>query len=191
VHPVQHFGKYLNFPRPPLTVVNVRWLDMDQHSPWRFPRRHGRRGLLNDRISRQDTDMKTKCWAILKFAFFTAALPVLAIAQQIQTPGGPQQAPWDWSCHGHMWSGGWGFWWMFPLFILFMIMVCVAIFFLGRRSGGGHHHWGPWHMMDRARSWGDPTDSALRILNERFARGEIQQQEYEEKKAVILSSGQH
>jgi uncharacterized membrane protein len=50
-------------------------------------------------------------------------------------------------------------------------------------------------MMDRpsgpGRVWGDPTYPALQILNERFARGEIEKPEYEEKKAVILSSGQH
>jgi uncharacterized membrane protein len=34
---------------------------------------------------------------------------------------------------------------------------------------------------------GDPTRSALRILNERFAKGEIHKQEYEEKKGAILS----
>jgi uncharacterized membrane protein len=37
--------------------------------------------------------------------------------------------------------------------------------------------------------WGDPTYSALQILNERFAKGEIQKQEYEERKAAILSGG--
>jgi uncharacterized membrane protein len=50
-------------------------------------------------------------------------------------------------------------------------------------------------MMDRpsgpGRSWGDPTYSALQILNERFAKGEIQKQEYEEKKTAIRSGGQH
>jgi uncharacterized membrane protein len=49
--------------------------------------------------------------------------------------------------------------------------------------------------MDRSsgsgRSSGDPAYSALQILNERFARSEIQQQEYEEKKVAILSSRQH
>jgi putative membrane protein len=95
-----------------------------------------------------------------------------------------------------MWGGGWGFWWLFPLLMLFLIAICVAIFFFGHRWRGGHDHWGPpWHMMERpggpGRLWGDPTYSALQILNERFAKGEIQKEEYEEKKAVIRSSMQH
>jgi uncharacterized membrane protein len=42
--------------------------------------------------------------------------------------------------------------------------------------------WGP--------SWCGPSHSALQILNDRFARGEIQKAEYEEKKVAILSGGQ-
>jgi putative membrane protein len=113
--------------------------------------------------------------------------PLSALAQQAQQP---------WDCPGpwHMWSGGWGFGWIFPLFMLFMVILGVAIFFLGHRLGGGHRHWGSWQTTDRppgsGRSWGDPTYSALQILNERFAKGEIQKQEYEEKKTAIVSSGQ-
>ena len=134
--------------------------------------------------------MKTHRSAFLTATLFALLLPLLALAQQAQQPTTPQQAPY-WLGPWHMWSGGWGFWWIFPLFMLFMVIVCVAIFFLGHRSGSGHHHWGPWQMMDRGRSWGDPTYSALQILNERFAKGEIQKQEYEEKKAVVLSSRYH
>jgi uncharacterized membrane protein len=39
------------------------------------------------------------------------------------------------------------------------------------------------------RPWGDPSHSALQILNERFARSEIQKEEYTEKKGALLSGG--
>lgn len=135
--------------------------------------------------------METKRSALLALTCFTLFHPLLAFAQQ---PTSPQYPPWEWSGPGgHMW--GWGFWWIFPLMMMFMIVIGIAIFFLCYRSGGGHRHWGPWHMMDRTsalgRPWGDPTYSALQILNERFAKGEIQKQEYEDKKAAILSSRQH
>jgi uncharacterized membrane protein len=61
----------------------------------------------------------------------------------------------------------------------------VVILFIARGfCSHGRHHWGP-----PSRMWGDPSHSALQILNERFARGEIQKNEYTEKKAAILSGG--
>jgi putative membrane protein len=41
-----------------------------------------------------------------------------------------------------------------------------------------------WAVLRLSR--GRPPDSALSILNERFARGEIDQQEYEQRKAALL-----
>jgi putative membrane protein len=92
-----------------------------------------------------------------------------------------------------MWGGGWGFWWLFPLLMMFIIAFCIGGFFFGHRWGARHRHRGPpWHMSYRhpglGRPYEDATYSALQILNERFAKGEIQKQEYEEKKAVIRSS---
>ena len=101
-----------------------------------------------------------------------------------------QQAYGDCSGPMHMW-GGWGFAWIFPPLMLFIVIFCVAIFFLGHRLGGGRHHWGTWDAAGRSQGagahWGDPAYSALQILNERFAKGEIQKQEYEEKKSALLS----
>jgi putative membrane protein len=120
--------------------------------------------------------MKTKLCELFLFASALCA-PALASAQQEQYwPG-----PW------HMWAGAWGFWWLFPLLMcVVMIAACLGIFLLMRPGTHASHGWMPRHM---AGPWGDPTHSALQILNERFAKGEIQKQEYEDKKAAILSGG--
>ena len=78
--------------------------------------------------------------------------------------------------HPHMWGdGAWGGMFMGPLFgLLFIAVVAVAIVFVVRAvSGTGHHH----------RRAGGRT--ALDILDERFARGEIDVQEYEERKRTL------
>jgi len=136
--------------------------------------------------------MKTRFLAFLPLAFLALFHPMLALAQQTPQPAAPQYYPY-WHGPGHMWGGGFG--WGGPLMMLGFIAVCIVIIFLlGRRSGCGwhHQHHGPWHMRGGSPgpgTFGDPTYSALQILNERFARGEIQKPEYEEKKAAILSGG--
>ncbi len=113
-------------------------------------------------------------------AFILLSEPLQAIAQQTQ-PAAPGEryyyGPGPW----HMWNDGyaWPFWWIGPLMmLLFFGLVCFAIFSFGRgRCGHGMHRWGSH----------DPSHSALEILSERFAKGEIQKEEYAEKKAAILS----
>ena len=66
-----------------------------------------------------------------------------------------------------------GFWWIFPLV---MIVLCFLFMrgCMGRRMcfcGTGY----------------DLGESALDILNKRYAKGEIDQQEYEEKKKELTS----
>jgi putative membrane protein len=116
--------------------------------------------------------------------FIAAMAPVQAVAQQ--TPQQPAPPPPEWYGPGpwHLWNEGhsWQFWWICPLMMLFMLVVFGGIFFFARRSlGEGPHHWGP--------PWRTTSHSALEILSERFARGEIQKEEYEEKKVAILSGG--
>jgi putative membrane protein len=61
------------------------------------------------------------------------------------------------------------FWWIFPVI---MIVLCI---FMTRGSMGC--------MRGRQRS--SSPDSALEILNKRYALGEIDQKEYDEKKRTI------
>jgi len=99
----------------------------------------------------------------------------------------PQQYSWPWwhEAHGH------SFWWIFPL--MFFVMMIVMCIFMMRRGGMGCM----WRdrMMDRPefrdamkRGWGERSESALEILDKRYAQGEIEKQEYEEKKAAITRS---
>lgn len=130
--------------------------------------------------------MVKKLSTLSLLAFVSLAAPLQAIAQQQSPPTAPQPpyvyGPGPW----HMWGGGgYQFWWMFPMMMLFMVVIfCIVIFLLRRSWSDGSHHWGPpCHMMHG----GPPTYSALQILSERFARGEIQKDEYEDKKTTILS----
>jgi putative membrane protein len=114
--------------------------------------------------------------------------PFFALAQQTPPSAPPAPPPYPYYGYGpgpwhHMWGGGWGFHWGF--FVL-VIVAAIVFFAIARRSCGAHRHWGHWGP---GRMWGDTTTSALQILNERYAKGEIQKAEYEEKKAAILSGG--
>jgi putative membrane protein len=97
---------------------------------------------------------------------FMLIQPLLSSAQSNQSFGCDGVGPW------HMWAGAWGMWWIFPMFMFLFFIVCATWLLFGRG------------LRDRR---GDSTFSALQILNERFARGEMQKPEYEEKKASIAS----
>lgn len=120
--------------------------------------------------------MLQKLSALPVLAFILIMEPLQAIAQQTQPAAPPERyyyGPGPW----HMWSDGytWPFWWIGPIMMMvFLLVVFAAVFFFARRACGfemGH----------------GTSRSALEILNERFARGEIQKEEYAERKAAILS----
>ncbi len=135
--------------------------------------------------------MLKKLASLPMLAFAVLAAPLSALAQT-QTP--PNASPdYYWPGPGHMmWRDGyWGgpfsgsSWEMAPMLILLVIVVCILIFYFAR-SGGAHHWGGNWNAASPG-GFGDPSHSAMQILNERFAKGEIQKDEYEDKKNAILS----
>lgn len=69
------------------------------------------------------------------------------------------------------------FWWVVPL--LLMILCCV-----GMRRRRGYGICGFRSQVTDSRSIG-PTDSAIDILDKRYALGEIGREEYEERKGSI------
>ena len=109
---------------------------------------------------------------IIRFFFsLMASLPVLmpaaALAQQSQGP-----------YYGHpMWDGGWHGWFFGPLMmILFFALVVAVVVLLVRWLGGGGHGI-PMHFP--------PGKTPVDILKERYARGEIDKEEFEERRRVL------
>jgi putative membrane protein len=75
----------------------------------------------------------------------------------------------------HMWDGGWGGMVFGPLFMILLLAVLVGVVVLTVRWLGGmpgQHH--------------SPTGkSALDILKERYARGEIDKEDFEERRRTL------
>lgn len=96
-----------------------------------------------------------------------ATAPAAVLAQQPQGPGyGPS-----------MWHGGWYGWFFGPIMMIVFIAIAVVVVMLLVRWLGGPGHSGALHHP--------PGKTALDILKERFARGEIDKQEFEERRRIL------
>ena len=99
-----------------------------------------------------------------------STLTTAAAADQGNHPYGP-----------HMWGGGgWMGWFMGPVMMIATIAIAVAVVVLVVRWLGGLGH-GSMHPPAL------PAKTPLEILQERYARGEIDKEEYEERKRVLES----
>ena len=111
----------------------------------------------------------------------SAGQPLLSVAQTTTNPDVPQPPQWPHSHgYGYIWGdhSGWHIWWV-PLMMIVFFVLCfgaMRCFRFDRRRGMMH-----WSSRDT-------SSSAIEILNERFAKGEIEEEEYNDKKAKILSA---
>jgi putative membrane protein len=95
------------------------------------------------------------------------AVPALAFAQQ------PERYEYY---RDHMWSGGWGMWFLGPVMMLLFIAAAVVLVVLLVRWLGGDGSAAPSAPRGKA-----PLD----ILQERFARGEIDAKEFEARRKLL------
>ena len=96
------------------------------------------------------------------------AIPLVARAQQ--------QEGYHYGPH-HMWEGGWSGMFLGPfMMIIFIAVAVVVVVLLVRWLGGpGHDRHAP----------PPPGKAPVDILKERFARGEIDKEEFEERRRVL------
>lgn len=73
---------------------------------------------------------------------------------------------------GHM--AGFGFGWIFSI-IFWVIIIWAIVAFIGMMSKHGEH----WHMREK-------EDSAMEILRQRYAKGEINKEEFEQRKKDLM-----
>jgi putative membrane protein len=76
-----------------------------------------------------------------------------------------------------MWHGGWYGWFFGPIMMIAFIAVVVVVVVLLVRWLGGPGHGGALHSP--------PGKTPLDILKERFARGEIDKEEFEDRRRVL------
>ena len=81
------------------------------------------------------------------------------------------------SGHGHMMGGGMGHWLWGPLMMILAVAAIVSIVVLVVRWMGGSAAGGGTH--------GPTTKSPVDILKERYARGEIDTKEFEERRKAL------
>ena len=109
-----------------------------------------------------------KFFGLLVLAVTASFFSFVAFAQQQTGPG----------YGSHMWDGGWYGWFFGPIMMIVFIAVAVVVVVLLVRWLGGGAHGHPTHAH--------PTGKApLDILKERFARGEIDKDEFEERRRVL------
>jgi putative membrane protein len=131
------------------------------------------RGRLQP-IAIRETVMEEELMATVVRGFFGSATVMLGVLGLSSSVWAQQQAgPYY---DSHMWGGGW---WMLlgPLMMILFIAAIVVVVVLAVRGLGGLGHGGAMYAP--------PGRTPLDVLKDRFARGEIDKDEFEERRRVL------
>ena len=79
-------------------------------------------------------------------------------------------------CYGYFWGGGM---WIFPIIMLVIMLAVIYIIFGRDRIASS------WYYEDMNYRTNDTSDNALDILKQRYANGQINKEEFEEKKRFL------
>lgn len=108
----------------------------------------------------------------------TVAAGVLLVMAPVAGLAQAPAEPYGYGPH-MMWGGGWYGMMLGPFFMLLMFAAAIATLVVLVRWLGAPSHGGPPHQAL------PPARTPLDILKERFARGEIDKNEYEERRRVL------
>lgn len=119
--------------------------------------------------------MKSLKVALTAFLFAIPALPTFAQQGAGPEPGGPPYGYGYRMMWGHGWDGGWGWHpgFFFAPFCMLFVLTGIVLFVWFMR---GSRHSAPGHSHGRY---------ALDTLDQRFAKGEIDKAEFEEKRKLL------
>jgi putative membrane protein len=118
-------------------------------------------------------------WTTMRLSisiFAVAGAAAALVPRGVWAQAQPEPYRYEYGPHMMWWDGGWYGMMFGPLFMILMLAVVIAVVFLLVRWLGA-----PWQGTHQV----PPGETALNILKERLARGEIDKDEYEEKRRLI------
>lgn len=111
-----------------------------------------------------------------------AAMSFLAMSGLADAAWAQKGGPAGWHHHmgdgfGHMMGWGWNMYGGVRMILFWILLIAIVLFLLRRFSGDG---------QSPRNDASSPQSSALEILKQRYAKGEISKEEYEERRQALM-----